>query len=102
MRDNLENELRQKYPAVGRKADYENSRTSAIKLFCLACQGGSRPAVEECDCYDCPLWPFRPYKDARERPPESIPSLDWYQSKAQEAADALEERGGAFSGGSEE
>lgn len=74
--------LRRKYPAVGRKADHENSRSNAIKLFCLGCVGGSRSEVASCTGYDCPLWPFRPYGDTGARPDGVVPTADEYREWA--------------------
>jgi hypothetical protein len=79
----LANELRERYPGIGRKADYENSRAAAIKLFCLQCMGGSRQAVAGCEAYSCPLFTFRSYGDP-ERPARAVPSLEWYEGQVSE------------------
>lgn len=74
----LNEELRQKYPGKGRRADYENSLRAAVDLFYLACMGGSRTDVTKCDAFDCFLWPYRPGKDGRKRPEGTVPSVDRY------------------------
>lgn len=73
MRGCLENDVRLKYPAVARGADYARSATSAIKGFCITCSGGARKEVAECTNQVCWLWRFRPYGD-RERPEGIVPT----------------------------
>lgn len=34
-------------------------RLSAIRAFCVICQGGQPKRVRMCDSTTCPLWPFR-------------------------------------------
>ena len=43
-----------------------NSRTAAIKAFCLRCVGYSRAEITACTAYGCPLHPYRPYQDPAE------------------------------------
>jgi hypothetical protein len=40
------------------------SPRKAIKAMCLACMGYDRLAVRECTGYSCPLWAYRPFKEA--------------------------------------
>jgi hypothetical protein len=35
------------------------TRASAIRTFCVDCQGGEVKGVKECEAMNCPLWPFR-------------------------------------------
>ena len=35
------------------------TRASAIRTFCVDCQGGEVKGVRECEAMNCPLWPFR-------------------------------------------
>lgn len=35
------------------------TRASAIRGFCVDCQGGEIKGVRECEAMNCPLWPFR-------------------------------------------
>lgn len=36
-----------------------NSPISAIRKHCVACSGGGRKEVAECNIYHCPLFPYR-------------------------------------------
>jgi len=89
----LENDIRLKYPAVARGADYERSATKAIKGFCITCCGGSPRAVAECWSRTCWLWRFRPYGD-RERPDGLVPTQERLAeiSNARGCAEALSKR----------
>ena len=64
----LNEELRDKYPGIAKKA--LKQPLSAIRLFCLECQGGSLSEVKECICKDCQLYPFRMGKGFGKRPKE--------------------------------
>lgn len=33
------------------------SRSSAVRLFCIDCMGGSRGDARSCDSRECALWP---------------------------------------------
>ena len=70
--------LRKSRPGLGRKTDYKHSPTSAIKLFCLGCQGGSSSAVKSCKSYDCPLWLYRSNPDTLVIPSGVVPTIDEY------------------------
>ena len=41
------------------------SPRAAIKAFCLECAGWDRGVVTRCSGAACPLWPYRPFQDAR-------------------------------------
>ena len=43
-----------------------NSRTAAIKAFCLRCVGYIREDVRNCTALKCPLHQYRPYQDGEE------------------------------------
>ena len=73
-------ELRRRMTGAARKADYEGSRASAIKLHCLECVCGSQREVADCASYACFLWPFRPYGDT-ERPGGVVPTLEEYRAE---------------------
>ena len=57
---------------VVRNADNRGSRTLAIHAFCAHCMGctsdwqepGWRNEVRNCTSTTCPLWHFRPFKEA--------------------------------------
>lgn len=78
MSTHMMDELRKRYPGVGRAADHENSRTSAITLKCLDCCSGQREGVRACPSFKCALWPYRPYQDDRERPVGAVPTQEGY------------------------
>jgi hypothetical protein len=42
--------------------DNPSSRRLAIKLKCLDCSNYQQGEVRGCQCFDCPLYIFRPYK----------------------------------------
>lgn len=39
------------------------SPKTAIRAYCISCQGGSIVGVRECPAVTCPLWPFRMGRD---------------------------------------
>lgn len=58
---NFRDELKAKFPkTVARAAS--GSRQSAIKLMCLECVGGEKPAIKACSDGGCAPYPYRPYK----------------------------------------
>jgi hypothetical protein len=61
-------EIREKYPAMARKAD-NGHRQQAIRLKCLECTGGSAAAIRKCESCGCPLWPYRMGRGMERRPP---------------------------------
>ena len=71
------NDLRMKHPSTAFKADYDNSRACAIKLFCKECVGGSPKLVKECQIQSCFLWPYRGNGETT-RSPGVIPSIQEY------------------------
>ena len=85
MTERVELQLRRKYPGIGRRCDYENSRAAAISMMCRTCVGGSLAEVERCGVEVCPLWLYRPGKGKRVRATDSVPSLKWYLGRAAEA-----------------
>ena len=50
------------YQPVVKRAYSGNSRTAAIKAFCLQCVGYVRKDVTCCAAQGCPLWLYRPYQ----------------------------------------
>ena len=55
-------EIAKAYPRTVAAAS--KSRKAAIKLFCLECVGGSRIEVKRCTDAGCPLYRYRPYREA--------------------------------------
>lgn len=45
----------------------EGSVTAALKVKCLDCSGWERKEVRDCTVAGCPLYPVRPYQDAKGR-----------------------------------
>lgn len=82
--DSIAWKIRKARPALGRKADHEGSRASAVHLKCLDCCSGQRAEVEGCRVYACPLWPHRPYKGADPRPEGAVPTVEQYETWAAE------------------
>ena len=76
--DRLETDVRLKHPKLGHDADYKNSRSAAIKVFCITCMGGSRSDVKKCESFECPLWQFRPGATKGIKP-NGIPTKEHYQ-----------------------
>lgn len=55
------------------------SPATAIRAYCIDCQGGSIVGVKDCTALTCPLWNFRMGKDplrGYEPPPYSDPVID--------------------------
>lgn len=83
----LVNELRRRFPALGRRCDYENSRASAIKLFCLECNGGDYQLAATCKTFACPLWQYAfdrtslPVDVEESLRSAGIPTLAWYEER---------------------
>ena len=71
-------EIRRKRPKLGFRTDYKHSRTAAIHLFCIMCMGGNREEAKACECYDCPLWQFRPGSKNAIVPEGILPPKDEY------------------------
>jgi len=53
------------YRGVYRKAYGGNSLAAAIKAMCLDCTNNQRQEVRFCQCYACPLYPYRPYQNEK-------------------------------------
>jgi hypothetical protein len=47
----------------------KGSLPDAIKLKCLDCAGWERKEIRDCVIVVCPLYPHRPYQDAKGRNP---------------------------------
>jgi len=62
----------EQYRIVYKKAMGGRSRKMAIKAFCLECVGWCRSEVALCTDYNCPLYPYRPYKQAAKPPKKNI------------------------------
>ena len=69
----LRDDLREKYIGLSRKADHEASRSSAVRLFCLECMGGSLAEVKDCQTQACFLWPYRNNSCNTQRDPGIVP-----------------------------
>lgn len=83
VQDRLITQIRVKYPGKARDADYDNSRKSAIHLFCETCMGGSKKDAGDCRSDTCPLWQYRPNPSAAAGVvpiPGKIPSLADYEA----------------------
>jgi len=59
------------YITIYKKAMGGRSRKMAIKAFCLECVGWQRNEVVLCTDKNCPLYPYRPYKQAVKVPTSS-------------------------------
>ena len=59
-------------PARARKIYFGGSRSAAITEMCIGCIGTSQEA-RNCECTDCPLWPFRPGAE-RGLVPDHVPA----------------------------
>lgn len=73
----VNDEIRQKYPGMCRKADHERSKQNAIKAFCRGCMGGSLTDVRSCPSRGCFLWPYR--LGGFDESPRPVPSVDEYR-----------------------
>lgn len=82
----FELEMRQKYPKSGYNCDYKNSKSHAIRLFCLTCMGGSVSLVSSCKSYDCPLWKHRPNAATIKLPDGIIPTQEEYKTLIEKKA----------------
>jgi hypothetical protein len=51
----------------------QGSMAAAVKLMCLDCSGWVKPEIRDCVITSCPLYPFRPYQDIRQRNPNDLP-----------------------------
>jgi hypothetical protein len=54
----VRDDIRARYPSLA--AEAEHSRTAAIHLYCLECNGGSTKLVGACTAHECFLWPYSP------------------------------------------
>ena len=53
----------------------KGSLPDAIKLKCLDCAGWERKEVRDCVIVACPLYPHRPYQQAKGKNPNDPPLL---------------------------
>jgi len=75
--------VRKRYPGTASRVDHERRPTDAIRLFCRACQGGSRSAVITCEVEACFLWPYRDSSAEVTRSPACpVPSVEEYSRMA--------------------
>lgn len=44
------------------KAVKRGSLKAAIKLKCIDCSNFQKEEIKHCQCFDCALWPIRPYR----------------------------------------
>src|SRR5262245_2070646 len=51
----------------------KSSLPDAIKLKCLDCSGWERKGIRDCVIVVCPLYPHRPYQDAKGKNPNDPP-----------------------------
>lgn len=79
--------IRRKYPAMGRRMDYENSRAAAIRSFCIQCVGECLADIATCANQRCSLWPFRGSGNTV-RDPGVVPTLEEYRALAPEPNEA--------------
>ena len=91
--DKFEVMLRLKRPKLGLETDYKNSRSAAIKLFCLSCMGGSKSDVKTCQSFSCPLWQFRPGSIRGMKPPGIIEESKYEEMISANTSDARREHG---------
>ena len=81
MKSNVNNEVRLTHPGLARSCDNERSRDAAIKLFCLACMGGSKQEVLKCKSYSCHLWQYRDGISSVKPPSSYLPTEEDYQKE---------------------
>lgn len=58
-------QMRQKFPKMALPVinrSEAGSLKAAVNLKCLDCSNFQREEIRFCTCYDCPLFPFRPYQ----------------------------------------
>lgn len=48
--------------SVYKRAFSGGSKAAAIKGKCIDCVGYGIARVRDCECDDCPLWPYRPFQ----------------------------------------
>lgn len=90
--NSLRDDLREKYIGLSRKADHESSRSSAIRLFCLECMGGSLADVKDCQTQACFLWPYRNNSCETVRYPGIVPEARYGDNPfAKDDEDILDE-----------
>lgn len=77
--EQLEQQLRKKRPALTFKADYKNSRSAAIRAYCLSCMNNQPGEVSKCSSVECFLWPFRHGTKPEVRPTGKVLSEEEYQ-----------------------
>lgn len=51
----MRDDIRERYPKMAARA--RSQRSSAIRLFCTECMGGSMREAKDCETTDCFLWP---------------------------------------------
>jgi hypothetical protein len=61
-------QMPKQYLGAYRAAITGKHRISAIKVFCLECQGWERAGVAECPSKACALWSYRPYQTEGDAP----------------------------------
>ena len=54
------------YRATFERAFNGQSRSAAVKAFCLMCVGFQRNHITNCTAKSCPLYEFRPYQSGAE------------------------------------
>jgi hypothetical protein len=73
MSKRIEETLCEARPALAARAYKGNSPMAAVRLFCLACMGGSASEVAKCTDKVCSLWRFRYGK--RPTPRKVVPKV---------------------------
>lgn len=56
------NDVPEMYQGIFAKARSGQSRSAAIKAFCLQCVGFVRKDITRCTAKQCPLYVYRPYQ----------------------------------------
>jgi hypothetical protein len=55
-------EIPKRYRGIYKKAVETNSKTAAIKAFCLECVCWQKDEIANCSSLSCPLYGIRPFK----------------------------------------
>lgn len=76
----LEHKIRIKKPSLCFKADHKNSRSAAIRAYCLGCMNDSPGEVSRCPSYECFLWPYRSGSGVEKRPAGKMISEEKYKN----------------------
>ncbi len=69
----VKNQAPASYHGTLERAYSGRSKAAGIKAFCLQCVGFLRNEVRDCSARGCPLHPYRPYQQGRDRERDDLP-----------------------------